>query len=238
MRSSWQSPDLDEIRPDRFVVNNEKVHPLLRGEGQREGVYFHLQSTRRDGWVARLRAAGFNVRTLLDRVNALASVRPDVTLGPEGVRLLGTARERIAAWDPDRLRWRDLPVEAVDGGRGVRLRVGEPVRRRRSRSGGDYFIATEERPGWIGLQPVKESEAILLAYSLMVVARRPAVLRFTETRGYYIVPDDQALLPEQHREALNGLSQDADVQWTFAFAQAPLVERVFEQLGIELERRS
>lgn len=238
MRASWQSPDLDEIRPDRFVVNNEKVHPLLRGEGQREGVYFHLQSTRREGWVARLRAAGFNVRTLLDRVNALPSVRPDVALGPAGIRLLGTARERIAAWDPDRLRWRDLPVEVVDGGQGVRLRVEEPVRRRRSRSGGDYFIATEERPGRIGLRPVKESEAIMRAYSLMVVADRPAILRFTETRGHYVVPADQALLPEGHREALDRLSQDVAEPWVFGVEQAPLVERVFEQLGIELERRS
>lgn len=238
MPAAWQPPDLDEIRADRFVVNNEKVHPLLRGEGQREGVYFHLQSRRREGWIARVRAAGFNVRTLLDRVNALASVRPDVALGPEGIRLLATARERIAAWDPDRLRWRDLPVETVDGGQGVRLRVEEPVRRRRSRSGGDYFIAIEERPGRIGLRPVKETEAIMRAYSLMAAAEQPPVLRFTETRGHYVVPADQALLPEPHREALDRLSEDVEAPWVFDFAQASLVERVFEQLGIELERRS
>jgi hypothetical protein len=237
MPSAWQSPDLDEIRRDRFIVNNEKVHPFLRGEGQREGVFFHLQSWRREGWVARLRMAGFNVRTLEDRVNALPSVRNDLTLGPEGIRRLSSTREQIATWDPKRLRWRELPVITVDGVPALRLHVHEPLRRRKSRSGGDFFIAVAERPGRIGLHPVKETEAIMQAYALLAAAGRPAVLTYRQIGDGYIVMEDQALLPEPHREVLDRLSREAGERWTFDNADVPFVERVFQKLGIALDRQ-
>lgn len=235
MPQRWQPPDLDEFRPDRFTVNNEKVQPFLRGEGVREGVYFQLQSWRREGWLARLRAAGFNVRTLDDRVESLPVARGDVATGVEGLRVLGSSRERIAAWDPERLRWRDLPLETVDGVPAVRLRVGEPVRRRRSRSGGDYFIAVADRAGQIGLHPVTETDAILRAYALLADTGRPAVLRFSETPAGYHVPADQALVPQPYREVLDRLATEGD-SWTFPHACVPLAERVFEKLQVDLER--
>ena len=235
MPGSRQPPDLDELHDGVFVVNNEKVRPFLRGEGEREGVYFRLQTRRREGWLARIRMAGFNVRTLEDRIASLPGIAPDVIPGEEGVRLLATARERVAAWDPDRLRWRDLPVEPVDGGTGVRVRVDEPLRRRKSRGGGDFFIAVLERPGRIGLRPVAEKEAILHAYSLQASSDRPALVRFTETHDGYHVPADRLLLPAPHREALEHLSTDGTLKWTFAPEQASLAEQVFEKLGIELQ---
>ena len=235
MPAPWQPPDLDEIHRDHFVINNEKVHPFLRGEGKREGVFFHLQNWRREGWVARLRSAGFNVRTLEDRVNALPSIRDDLTLGPEGVRVFSGAREHIATWDPQRLRWRDLPPILVDGAPALRLHVHEPLRRRKSRSGGDFFIAVPERPGRIGLRPVKETEAIMQAYALLAATGRPAVLTYRQIGDAYIVPADQALLPEPHREVLDRLSQESRERWTFDHAETSLAERVFQKLGIELE---
>jgi hypothetical protein len=233
--ASWQPPDLDEIHRDRFVIRNEKIHPFLRGEGKREGVFFHLQSWRREGWIARLRSAGFNVRTLEDRVNRLPSIRDDLTLGPEGVRPLSGAREHIATWDPQRLRWRDLPPIMVAGAPAHRLHVHEPLRRRKSRSGGDFFIAVPERPGRIGLRPVKETEAIMQAYGLLAATGRPAVLSYRQIDDMYIVPADQALLPEPHREVLDRLSQESRERWTFDPAEAPLAERAFQTLGIVLE---
>jgi hypothetical protein len=233
MPAPWQSPDLDEFRPNRFIVNNEKVRPFLRGEGVREGVYFLLQNWRREGWVARLRAAGFNVRTLSDRVEALREIRRDLTRGPEGLRRLTAARERIATWDPQRLRWRDQPIETVDGTPTVRLCVNEPVRRRKGRAGGDYFIAIEEGTGRIGFKPVKETDAIVQAYGLLAAAGHPATLRFTMTGEDSHIPSDQALLPEPHREALERLSLDAP-PWTFSPEQLPFAKRVFEKLAIEL----
>lgn len=235
MPASWQSPDLDEIHPDQYVINNEKVRPLLRGEGERQGKFFQLQSWRREGWAARVREAGFNVRTLEDRVRSLPSIPGNLQLGPEGIRLLSTARERIAAWDPKGLRWRDLPVLAVDGKPAVRLRVNEAIRRRKSRSGGDYFVTVAERGESIGLRPVRETEAALHAYGLLASEGPPAVLRFTRTGDGYYVAAGQGTLPPPHREALDRLSADGAEPWTFAGRSIALAEEVFEKLGIELE---
>lgn len=237
MPAPWQPPDLDEIHWDRFVVNNEKVRPFLRGAGEREGVFFQLTDWRREGWIARLRAAGFKVRTLADRVAALPAIRRDLSLGPAGVRSLATSRERIASWDPGRLRWRDLPVESVDGAPAVRLRVEEPLRRRKSRSGGDFFIAILDRPGRIGLRPVEEADAILQAYGLLASTGCSSVLPWTETPGGSVRAPDQALLPEPHREALQWLADDGAERWTFEPTVAPLAERVFVKLGFVLDRQ-
>ncbi len=234
MPAAWQPPDLDEIRPDRFVVNNEKVRPFLRGEGEREGVFFRLLSSRREGWVARLRMAGFNVRTLDDRVRTLPAVRRDLALGPAGVRRLSTARERIAGWDAAALRWRDLPVALVDGVPSVQLRVHEPLRRRKSRSGGDFFVAVAERPEQIGLRPVKETEAVMQAYSLLASSGRAPLLRVRTAPDRCIVPANQALLPQPHREAVEHLALDEGEPWTFGAGVMPLVEEVFNRLGIRL----
>ena len=238
MPAPWQPPDLDEVRPDHFVINNEKVRPFLRGEGEREGKFFHLQSWRRDGWLARLRMAGFNVRTLQDRVNALPAIATGVVLGPEGMRPLASARERFATWHPEALRWHDLPIVMVDGAPAVRLRVNEAVRRRKSRSGGDFFVAVPDRPERVGLRPVSEKDAILHAYAILASNSRPPVLRRVETADGYMVPSGQALLPAPHRAALDLLAREGAEPWTFTHQQSPLAERVFAKLGIQLEHRT
>jgi hypothetical protein len=235
MPAPWQPPDLDEIKPGRFIIHNEKVRPFLRGEGEREGVFFQLGSWRREGWVARLRMAGFNVRTLDDRVEALPEVKGEVVLGPEGLRSLATARERIAAWDPERLRWHDLPIITADGRPAVRLRVNEPLRRRKSRGGGDFFIAVLERPERIGLKPVKETAAIMQAYAILVASGHPPILSLSKVGDGYNVAADQALLPEPHREALDLLASDGAPRWTFSADELPHARRVFEKLGIEMK---
>jgi hypothetical protein len=234
MPARWQPPDLDEFRPDRFVISNEKVRPLLRGEGERDGHFFHLQSARREGWLARLRAAGFNVRTLADRVRSLPGLRDDIRIGAEGIRELATARERIAAWDPDRLRWRDLPVREQDGRHVVVLRVNEAIRRRRSRTGGEFFITAAERGDRIGLVPVSETDALLHAYGALAVSGQPAVVYFGLADGGYTVASDQALLPAPHREVLDHLADDDAPPWLFGDAEAPFAEQVFDKLHIEL----
>ena len=234
MPAPWQPPDLDEIRWDLFVVNNEKVRPFLRGEGEREGKFFRLQTWRREGWVARLRAAGFNVRTLADRVASLKQIERDIELGPEAVHMLATAREQWAAWDRERLRWRDLSTESQDGGRIVRVRLNESLRRRKSRGGGDFFIAVPERSGRAGLRPVKETDALLHAYALMASTGAPASLRFRQTEAGPFVASDHALLPQPHRDALDLLALEDAPKWTFGSDQTALAEEVFHRLGIDL----
>jgi hypothetical protein len=228
-------PDLDEFRLDKFIVNNEKLRPFLRGEGEREGKFFHLQTWRREGLIARIRLAGFNVRTLQDRIDALRAAPLDVTLGEERLRVLGSEREQIAAWDSERLRWRDLPPQTVDGVRGVLVRIGEALRRRRSRGGGEYFIATPEQKTRAGLRPVRERDAILHAYGVLAASGTPAVIRFRRDPGGYYVPSAQALLPEPHRDTLDRLATDGVPPWTFDREHSDMVEQVFEKLTVRLE---
>lgn len=237
MAATWQHPDLDEVAWSRFVVNNEKVRPFLRNEGERRGMFFELQGWRREGWIARLRTAGFVIRTLEDRVRRLQGVADDLQVGPEVFRPSATSRERIASWDMERLGWHDLTPVEVDGLQGVRLYANEPVRRRKSRGSGDYFIAHLERGGTISLRPVSEKQAILHAYGLMASRERPAIVRFDETPDGYYVAEDQLSLPAPHRELLSILARQDKRPWTFAKAQAFLAEGIFEKLGIELRPR-
>ena len=73
------------------------------------------------------------------------------------------------------------------------------------------------------------------AYALLAAAGRPAVLTYRPIGEMYIVPADQALLPEPHREVLDRLSQESRERWTFDHAETSLAERVFQKLGIALE---
>jgi hypothetical protein len=231
----WQSPDLDEVRPGLFVVNNAKTGPFLRGEGEREGSFFRLLTTRREGWLARLRMAGFNVRTLQGRVAALPAIAQDVQRGPEGLRTLSHTREQIAGWDAGRLRWIDRPVVDINGLHGVRLCANEPLRRRRSRAGGDYFVAVLEPPDRINLRPVTEEDAILQAYALLHGTGESPRLAAERTADGYLLPSGRALLPPVYRQALGYLSEPHAEPWTFAEPQLPLVRQVLEKLGILLE---
>ncbi|NTU83127.1 MAG: hypothetical protein HGA45_27780, partial [Chloroflexales bacterium] len=63
--------DLEEVRPNRFIVYNPAASSTLRGEGEREGDRFLLTTWRRDGLIARLRAKSFLVLTLADQIGAL-----------------------------------------------------------------------------------------------------------------------------------------------------------------------
>ena len=239
MPASWGPPDIDESRADLFLVNNEKVRPFLRGEGDQAGKLFHLRSSRREGWIARLRMAGFNVRTLQDRVEALPSIASGILLGPELERPLTSARERIGSWDARQLRWRDLPEHSVDcQGRVVRLRLNEVIRRRKSRGEGDYFLVIGTPPAQINLRPIGETNALMHAYATMAALGDSPHLTLRIAEGGLHVPSSLGILPKPHREALDRLALADAAPWTFAEAQMPLVEEVFARLGLRLDRPS
>ena len=223
--------DLDEVRPDRFVIHNDKVRPLLRGEGVASGKFFELVTWRRDGLVARIRARGFNVRTIADRIAALPSLEMVMPPGEMGVRVLA-AKERIATFDPDTLRWREVEAATVDGQLVARLRAGAALRRRRSRGAGDFYIATLAH-GEINLLPVGESTALTHAYA-QLTATRDVVLRYSDAGESILIPAEQALLPPPHRAILELLAADKAPAWTLAPDTVPLAEAVFAALGIGL----
>ncbi len=226
--------DLDEIRPDRFVIHNDKLRPLLKGEGVTAGKFFELVTWRREGLLARIRERGFNVRSLADRAAALHGIAPVAPLGAEAFRLL-TQKERIAGFDRASLHWRELPVVEHNGKPGVRLRIGEAVRRRRSRGPGDYYIVAPGAAEQANLRAVSETDALLHAYALIAQSDAPVVLRFVEHADTYFVPQAQTTLPPPHRELLQLLANEKAEPWTIARSAASFAEAVFAKLGIMLE---
>lgn len=238
MTAPWQSPDLDEIRPDRFVINNAKVRPILKGEGVVVGKFFELVTWRRDGLIARIRERGFNVRTIRDRIAALPVIEQVRPPGEAGIRLLTNAKERIAVFDRAELRWRDVPPFEQGGKLAVQLRDGVALRRRKSRGHADYYITIQVVNDQINLLPASETTALLHAYGQIASLGPPARVRFYERGDVYIVPERQAILPPAHHEVLNLLTREKAERWTFPKAIAELVEDVFATLQIHLEPES
>jgi hypothetical protein len=235
MTAPWQSPDLDEIRPDRFIINNDKVRPLLRGEGVTVGRFFELVTWRREGLIARIRVRGFNVRTLADRVAALRGVKPVAPLGAEGIRLLSHPKEHIAIFDRAQLHWHDLRVIEHGGKPAVRLRAGAALRRRKGRGHADYYIATLSNDDQINFLPTKEVSALLHAYGQIAQSDTPAVLYYRAADETYLIPQHQALLPPPHRDVLQMLCYESAEPWTVPAIAFDYVQAVFAKLAIQLQ---
>ncbi|WP_026370153.1 hypothetical protein [Kallotenue papyrolyticum] len=229
----WQAPDLDEVRPDRFVINNDKVRPWLKGEGVTVGRFFELGTWRRAGLIARLRERGFNVRTLADRIAALPALRSVPAPGAEGVRLLAP-RERFAVFDAATLHWRELAASEHQGRPAVRLPADIAVRRRKSRGHADYYLTARTATGAINLLPVSETDALLHAYSQIAGQHGLRALHATQQGDLVLVPQRQAILPPPHRDLLDRLAVEDAERWSFAPPVLAQVAAVLERLGLRL----
>jgi len=226
--------DLDEIQPDRFVIHNDKLRPLLRGEGVTAGRFFELVTWRRDGLIARLRMRGFEIRTIADRIAALPGL-PDVAPpGELGVRALASNKERYAMFDEATLRWRELSVETIDGQAAVRVHDNVALRRRKGRGKGDYYLSALVRGAQINLLPRTETDALLHAYAQL--GRRgsqPQIAAVRRVDGMF-VDRRQLTLPTPHSDALLLLAHGKAEAWTFPKAALGLAGEVFAKLGIQL----
>lgn len=234
MTQPWQPPDLDEIRPDRFIINNDKLRPVLRGEGVTVGKFFELVTWRREGLIGRIRMRGFNVRTLRDRVTALRGIKPIEPPGAEGVRVLHQPKEHVAHFDTGRLHWCDLPTIDHGGKPAVRLPTNIAIRRRKGRGHADYYITASVGHGEINFVPTKEIVALMHAYSQIAREHTP-VVRYTLADEIYIIPRQQALLPPPHQEVLEMLAVDKAEPWSIPAPVFDLAAGVFAKLGIDLQ---
>jgi hypothetical protein len=153
-RRSGAVYDLEEVRPGHFVLHNPAVAPVLRGEGERIGDRFTLQSQRIDGLLARVRMRGFRVATLADQAGSL----PTPIATPLGVlRELQTA-ERLSRIDVRPASgWQELPI-AADGR--YQLPLGCVIRRRSGRGPARYALLEAA-----GLRPLSLDEALLRGYA-------------------------------------------------------------------------
>lgn len=233
------SADLDEVTPNCFIVHNEKARAMLRGEGRLDGTHFELQTSRRDGWLARVRDVGFSVRTLQDRINALPGLPGDAQLGSEVLHPVTSNKDQWASFDWTRLRWRDLMlIEQRYQGRSqpaVRLRLGEPIRRRKSRTTGDFFLVVGQSAGQTNLEPISEEQALLRAYALAQTVQ-PVRLPVVAQDGQLLIKADALLLPPRHTAMLDLLAPDKP-RWRFDAPTFGLARQVLGQLGIQLTER-
>lgn len=226
--------DLDEIKPNRFIIYNAQVRVILRGEGVIVGKFFDLVTWRREGLIARIRMRGFNVRTIQDRIDLLPAIAEVAPPGAQALRLLA-AKERIGIFERADLHWRDLQPILHENRPAVRLHEHVAIRRRKSRGKADFYITTLNRASQINFLPVTETDALLHAYGQIAGDDRPAIARFSEQADAYVVPQDQLILPPPHAAVLDMLALDHAARWTFPKAVADQVEDVFAKLAIEIQ---
>lgn len=214
------NPDLDEIAPNSFIIHNDRVRPILRGEGVVVGHTFELVGPRRGGLLGRLRERGFNPRTLHSRYKRLPHLPGPLPLGETRWRE-PQKRERYSVFDELSLRWRDLKPEQRDGKIVVGLRVGEPIRRRKSRTGGDYFIVAAGAKNEANLTPLTQTEALLHGYA-QATADADIEIEAMRHDDAYLLPL-QFVLPEPYTELLKRLGTQTtdgiiigDLAWPLA----------------------
>jgi hypothetical protein len=116
----------------------------------------------------------------------------------------------------------------------VQLRVGWVLRRRRGRGAADYYIATPEKPGRIGLLPQTETAALLMSYA-QATAQHERILHAEPTKDGYHLPD--VLLPPPHRDMLHTIVERTQGTMLVAAAGWEQAQRLFAALRLRLEAR-
>lgn len=214
--------DLEEVRPDLFVVHNPAAGPVLRGEGLREGDRFRLTTWRRDGLIGRLRDRGFTVLTLADQIAALPPLPVAAPPGEPFTRELAPG-ERISYFAADPPGWHAAPQLAPNQ---VSLREGWIIRRRRGRGAADYYYAERGT-----LTPLDETTALRLGYAL--IARQGGATLIAERAGEaWRLPD--APLPLEYRRLFGRLATHTRDGWLAPATVLPLAAALLARLGLHI----
>lgn len=215
--------DLEEFRPNLFIVHNPAAGPTLRGEGEREGDRFRLTTWRRDGLIARLRARGFAVLTLADQIASL----PDLPRAPLGASLARSfaAGERVSVFGGSPPGWRPAPL-APDDPQAVLVREGQVIRRRKGRGPASYALI-----GRGGFKALNEDEALRHGYAQLVhEPPDPIVLRHTEQGS--LLPE--LSLPGAHRTLLGRFATRGRDGWLIAPGAEALAAALLARLNLQL----
>lgn len=223
--------DLEEIAPNRFVVHNMHASGVLKGEGTIRGHMFELTTWRRDGLLARLRARGFRVSTLSERLDELPLPPPPPPLNGPGWRPLVSPIEQISHFDLRNLRWNPLTPSLRDDVSGVTVYAGWVLRRRKGRGAAAYYLALAERSGGIALRSLDETAAVLTGYAqAMALDDRPLLVEERDER--LLLPD--VVLPPPYRALLQSMAEESSEGPLVRERDWPLAQELFRRLGVRL----
>jgi len=224
-----QSIDLEEIAPNQFLIHTARIKILLKDEGDISGRLFILTTWRRDGLLARLRSRGFVVLTLADRVERLPALPEPPVIGEAQWRPLAHSAERFSMFGTESLRWEPIAAEERDGARGVMLRGGWVLRRRKGRGPPTFYLAVAE-PASVGLRALDETMALLTGYAQ--AAARGTLLVAQRENDHFRLPDVE--LPPPHRALLQRIAA-SDGMFVVDQQGWPLAQELFARLGVRLQ---
>jgi hypothetical protein len=220
--------DIEELRPDLFVVHNPAAGPTLRGEGEREGDRFRLTTWRRDGLIARLRARGFAVLTLADQIAALPGLPPAAPLGPPLPRSFASA-ERVSVFGGDPPGWRPAPPAPGEPDAPL-IGEGQVIRRRKGRGPASYALVARG-----GLRPLGEDEALRHGYAELSLGL-PAPIELQPGEQGPLLPD--LPLPAAHRSLLGRFAARTGDGWLISAGAVELAAALLARLGLRLHDRA
>lgn len=224
-RRPGASCDLEELRPNLFVVHNPAAGPVLRGEGDREGDRFRLTTWRRDGLLARLQMRGFVVHSLIDQVAALPALPHSAPPGP-AVLFLPAGRDRVSYFAGAPPGWQPLEPDLANSQQ-YALREGWLIRRRRGRGPASYAQVRAGR-----LSGLDEDHALYAGYAQAALAG-VTLLPATAHGDGYLLPD--LPLPRAYSDLLGRIAEHTKAGWLVSPAGLESACALFARLGIELE---
>jgi len=191
----------------------------------REGDRFTLTSQRRDGLLARLRARGFSVISLADRMSALPSLPAAIPTGTMHLLPLA-AHERVSIFRGAPPGWQ--PVTATDPPpHRVQLYEGWIIWKRKGRGPGSYYLV--ERGG---LRPLSRDKALLQGYA-QIGAHTHVLDVVPNDQGEIALPD--LPLPHDYAIVLGRIATYHDNHWLIAATDLRLVAMLLGRLGYALE---
>lgn len=222
---------MEEVWPDRFLLRNPGLRPLIKSEGRFNGHWFDLTSWRREGMLARLRESGFVVRSLADQVAALPDL-PAATMPAAPVTRPLRRNERYSVFDTAGLDWVALQPRESPAGPVVMPREGEILRLRQGRGPARFYRVGADRNAMAMLIPLDETAALLHGYAQ--ASCRGEVGLPMQKIGQHTVLRRVPPLPAPHRELLERLSSTRGRGCRVDPVALPYVQNLFAKLGLTL----
>jgi hypothetical protein len=229
-RRPGASSDLEEVRPNLFIVHNPALRPLLRGEGEVTGDRFLLTSQRREGLIARLRVRSFIVRTIDDLLTYLPGLPPIQPPGLPVVRLLASG-ERFSRLGGSPPAWQPIAPLPDRTPSQVELLPGEVVRRRHGRGAPEFVLIGGTRTANLEFKPLSEDLALLHAFA-HISLRSPSSIALAVEGDGFLLPD--LPLPTAYETFLRRIAEKTKPGWHIPAAGLPYVKDILDRLGIKV----